>query len=350
MDPVAFLNQLVSTPSVSHEEDAAIELVLSTARKQGLMYEQMGRNAVITLGQGGGKRLLLNSHVDTVPPSDRWEHEPFALTSVEDRLVGLGANDAGGCVASMFSAVAALHSSGWSDGEVVLALTVEEETGGEGLEILIDDLGDFDGVVIGEPTGLDLCVAQKGLLVLEVFTTGQARHAAHAHRIPGTNAVVELAKAITRLKEIPPFDEHPFLGPLTCQVTKVWGGDRHNVIPDEAGMVLDIRTVPTVRTEDIVGWVETTTGAEVNVRSDRLKAFETREDEAIVSAAVRAHPEGAIFGSATLSDACWTRHLPTIKVGPGDSDRSHQPDEYVTLSELENGVDFYRRLIQEFCK
>jgi acetylornithine deacetylase len=235
-------------------------------------------------------------------------------------------------------------------GEVVLALTVDEEIGGggDGLEKLIHELGPLDAAVIGEPTNLDICCAQKGLLILEVETSGVARHAAHAHRLPGPNAIQEAARAIAALDGFSPGPEHPLLGPTTCHVTTVEGGTRRNVIPDRCVFCLDIRTVDDDDAGDIVDEVRTMTGAEVRIFSDRLKALNTDPDSVLAQAAVRARSESQIIGSATLSDAVWTRHMPTIKVGPGRTERSHTAGEFVTRSELEAGVVFYARLIEEF--
>lgn len=352
------LVRLVETPSLSGQEDAAVELVLQFAHARGMDVTKVGRNAVITVGPPsprlrrkgapGGRRLLLNSHLDTVPPAAGWETDPWTVKQDGDRLIGLGANDAKGSVASMLTAAAQLHDEGWRDGQIVLALTVQEETGGEGLERIVDGLGPLDAAVIGEPTSLQVCRAQKGLVILKVTTRGDARHAAHAHLLPGDDAIRLAARAIERLPAIPPFPEHELLGPTTCQVTKVRGGERHNVIADRCEFVLDVRTVPAASTEQLVAWVEKETGGEVRIHSDRLKFFETKAGEPIVDAALRATGNTQSIGSATLSDAVWTRHLPTVKVGPGDTCRSHTAGEYVTRSELLAGCAAYEALIREF--
>jgi len=229
-------------------------------------------------------------------------------------------------------------------------LTVEEETcaTGEGLPKLLPELGDFDGVVVGEPTDLGICLAQKGLLVLEVQAAGLARHAAHAHRITGPNAIVEAARGILALEDGRLGPSHPVLGPVTCQVTTISGGTRRNVIPDRCVYALDIRTVPGFDTKALTGLVEERTGAPVRVISDRFQPFETDADEEIVQAALRANPSAAVGGSETMSDAVWTRRFPTIKVGPGSTDRSHTAGEFIKLDELFAGTRFYERLIRAF--
>jgi len=254
-------------------------------------------------------------------------------------------------VAAMLCAVAGLSADDLP-GQVVLALTVDEEIGGggDGLERLVGELGRLDAAVIGEPTSLDICVAQKGLLILEVESAGVARHAAHAHRLPGTNAVSEAARAITALDGWHPDAASEMLGPATCQITTVRGGTGLNKIPGHCRFTLDVRTVPGLETEELVQAVQARVGGEaaVTVLEDKLKPFETPVDAAIVRAARQVRPDARVVGSATLSDACWTRQWPTIKVGPGQTERSHTVDEFITVGELEAGVAFYAELIAAF--
>ncbi len=348
-EPAGLLKQLVAVPSLSGQEEALAVAIRDWARQRGLSCERAGRNVVLRAGVPGGRRLLFNSHLDTVPPVDGWLTDPFAPVEDGGRIVGLGANDAKASVAAMLCAVAACGGSGLH-GELVLALTVEEESGGRGagMEALIDALGRFDGVVIGEPTGLSICRAQKGLLVLELETRGVARHAAHAHRLPGPNAVVEAARAVLALRDEPLAPAHPLLGPVTCHVTTIAGGRRHNILPDRCVLVLDIRTVPGIDLAAVAARIGDVTGASVRVLSDRLKPFETDETAEIVAAARAVRPEAAVVGSATMSDGCWTCRFPTIKVGPGQTERSHTAGEYVTVSELEDGAGFYARLLTRF--
>ncbi|MCP4680130.1 MAG: M20 family metallo-hydrolase [Deltaproteobacteria bacterium] len=351
VDPIGLLETMVGIPSVSGDEERMADTVHTWALEQGLRAARADRNVVIRIGGGNGKRLLLNSHLDTVAPVKSWQTDPFSPVREGDRIIGLGANDAKGCVAAMLSAAVKLNHSEVS-GEVILALTVEEESGGteNGLMNLLPTLGDLDAAVIGEPTDLAVCVAQKGLLILEVETAGVARHAAHAHRIDGQNATVEAARAIMALADWKPGPEHHLLGPTTCQITTIQGGTKRNVIPDRCVFCLDIRTVPGVETEELIGDVRERTGAEVRVRSDRMKPFETDDGAQIVLAARRARPDARTIASATMSDAVWTRHLPTIKVGPGKTERSHTAGEYIKGDELLDGVAFYEQLMKEFFK
>jgi acetylornithine deacetylase len=347
-DPVALVEELIAVPSQSGDEARLAALVAEWATHHGLPLAQQGRNLVIRIGAGDGRRLLLNSHLDTVAPVAVWHQDPFTPRRDGERIIGLGANDAKGPLAAMLCAVAGCHDTGLP-GEVVLALTVDEEVGGgDGLVWLIDRLGPLDAAVIGEPTGLAICSSQKGLLILEVLTSGDARHAAHAHRLPGRNAIIESARVIASLAEWDPGYQHPLLGPVTCQITTISGGSRRNVVPDRCSFTLDIRTIDGVSTDEIVRRIEELCDAEVRVLSDRMRPVETAEDAEIVRAVCRARPHSRVVGSATMSDAVWTRHLPTVKVGPGATERSHTAGEYITVAELQEGVAFYQRLIKTY--
>ena len=185
-------------------------------------------------------------------------------------------------------------------------------------------------------------------MVLEVETSGLARHAAHAHSIEGGNAVVEAAKAVLALEDWTPGDTHPLLGSPTCEITTIAGGDKQNVIPDKCVLCLDIRTTDDAPARDYIGTIEKITGGVVRVLSDRLKPFETNENSRIVSAARLARPHAPIVASATMSDAVWTRHLPTVKIGPGKTERSHTAGEYITFDELGDGAAFYEKLVQAY--
>jgi acetylornithine deacetylase len=191
---------------------------------------------------------------------------------------------------------------------------------------------------VGEDAELD-----NRLLPFDIVRT-----AAHVLTVPGPNAVVEAARGILALEGWSPCPGHPLLGPVTLAVTTVEGGSRRNVVPGECSYVLDIRTHPDCSAGWIAAAVEERTGARVSVFSDRMKPFSTDEGEAIVQAALRARPGAAIVPSSTMSDGTWTRHLPTVKVGPGESARSHTAGEFITVNELDDGARFYAALVREY--
>lgn len=351
IDPVALLIDLVRVPSPSGQEAELVDAVHAWARAASLPAERLGRNLVIRVGRGKGGRLLYNSHLDTVVPTPTWETDPFSPAVTGERIVGLGANDAKGCVAAMLCAVAEASASGRIPGELVLALTVDEELDvgrSGGLESILDRLGPLDAAVIGEPTGLDICRAQKGRLLLEATTAGVARHSAHAEQVDGDNAVVEAARAICALERWDPGDGDRFLGRTTCQVTTIRGGEKSNIVPDRCVFCLDLRTADQRSPAELVASLEQVTGAAIRVLGDPLMPFETDEQARIVQAARTARPKARVIASSTMSDGVWTAHLPTIKIGPGQTERSHTAGEYVTVQEIQDGVLFYEKLLYAY--
>jgi acetylornithine deacetylase len=226
-----------------------------------------------------------------------------------------------------------------------LAATCEEETSGQGLEALLKELPKPDAAVIGEPTGLQPAVAQKGLLLLEITARGRSAHAAWGG---GDNAVEKAARDVLALGKLRFDREHPQLGRPSLAVTQISGGKRHNVIPDLCTTVVDIRTTPGYSSEELTAAVRAAVEGEVRVRSERLKARDVDPGHPIVRAALDANPGAKAFGSPTVSDWVFLNGTPAVKVGPGDSRRSHTPDEYVTTDELEAGAAFYEKLIRGY--
>ncbi|MBI4349192.1 MAG: M20/M25/M40 family metallo-hydrolase [Elusimicrobia bacterium] len=341
-EPASFLERLVGVPSESGREDAAADLVEAELRALGLAPKRVGRSVHATLGSGGGL-LLLNSHLDTVPAGEGWTRNPLGERT-GGRLYGRGANDAKGCVAAMLAGAVRAYARTAPGGRVCLAFGCEEETSNRGITELMAELPAPDAAVVGEPTGLAPAVAQKGLLLLEVTAKGRSAHAAWGG---GVNAVHAAAKDILALAAVSFDREHPVLGKPSLQVTQVQGGERHNVIPDRCRLVVDIRTTPDYAPEEIVALVERAVGGEVSIRSRRLQSVDTPVGHPIVRAAVAAGG-GEPFGSPTASDWAFLKGIPAVKAGPGDSRRSHTPDEYLELSELEGGVAFYERLIRAY--
>ena len=235
--------------------------------------------------------------------------------------------------------------TGAPKGKVLLAATCEEEVLGQGLEKLLPALPRPDAAVVGEPTGLQAAIAQKGLLLLEVTTAGRSAHAAHGG---GVNAVEAAARDVLALSKFNIAREHAVLGRTSLHVTQISGGTSHNVIPDQCKLVVDVRTIPSVSPEEIVALVKRSVEGQVSIRSSRLGSVETDPAHAIVRAALSARPGARPYGSPTLSDWVFLKGIPTVKVGPGDSRRSHTPDEYLEVREFEEGVEFYEALIRGY--
>jgi acetylornithine deacetylase len=340
MTPVALLEALVATPSVSGQEGRIADQVATWVESWGARVQRQGHNLWFSVG-GGPRRLLVNSHLDTVPPSAGWTLEPHVPVWREGRLYGLGSNDAKGCVAAMLLAARGLLERPQSlegQGEVVFAFTAEEETGGAGLGTVLPALGDFHAAVVGEPTGLKPCTAQRGMLLLRCVAHGRSAHVAHAHTAEAKNA--------TTLAELR-FPPHPLLGEARAQVTQVQGGLARNQVPDRCEFFVDIRTTPGMEHATVAQHLAGVLRSEVVVHSARYLPKSTAAHEPIVRAAVAASGAAPV-GSSTASDWAFLGNVPTVKVGPGDTLRSHKPDEYLALVELEAGVAFYQQLIRGY--
>lgn len=345
MNAVELLREVVRIPSESRQEDAVVARLKSAMLELGMAPTVSGRNLTAMLDGGEGPLLLLNSHTDTVPVGQGWTRDPLKADIEDGKIYGRGSNDAKGCLVAMMIGAQRAFASNAPKGKVLIAASCEEEVLGQGLEVLLPTLPRPDAAVVGEPTGLKAAVAQKGLLLLEIIAKGRSAHAAHGG---GINAVEAAARDVLALSKIQFNREHPALGATTLHVTQISGGDRHNVIPDRCRLVVDIRTTPSVSPEEIIALVKKTVEGEVTIRSNRLGSVETDASHPIVQAALAANPSGRAYGSPTLSDWVFLKGIPTVKAGPGDSKRSHTPDEYLEVAELEAGVEFYEKLIRSY--
>ncbi len=357
---LALHRKLVATPSVSGDEVAIVSLLSAFLESRGATIERVVGSLVAWTGKApvkgdaeGVPLVLLNTHVDTVPPSPGWTREPQQAASVEGKVFGLGANDAKAAVAAMTAAFLAVSEV---DLPFALALTLVrgEETKSVGTAEVVAELARRGFVpamaVVGEPTGLDLAVAQKGLLVLELVARGEAAHAAHGRTLGARNAIVALARDLAAIAELPAGPLDPYLGNASIEPTIVSGGSARNVVPAEARAVLDCRTVPIETAEALLARLRAVVSGELVVLSDRLVPVATDPDSALVAAARRARPEARLYGSATLSDLTFFRGIPALKVGPGASARSHRPDEFVLEQEIVDGAQFYERLLLEVAE
>jgi acetylornithine deacetylase len=342
---VELLRDLIRIPSESGHEEGVVARLDSAARELGVTPKVIGRNITALFDGGDGPLLLLNSHTDTVPVGEGWTRDPLKADIEDGRIYGRGSNDAKGCVSAMLLGAARAFATNAPKGKVLFAASCEEEVLGQGLEKLLPLLPRPDAAVVGEPTGLQPAVAQKGLLLLEVTAAGRSAHAAWGG---GVNAVEAAARDVLALSRLAVPGEHPALGKTSLHVTQISGGTRHNVIPDACKLVVDIRTTPSVSTEEIVALVSRAVEGQVKVRSSRLGSVETDPGHAIVKAALAANPSAAPYGSPTLSDWVFLKGIPTVKAGPGQSPRSHTPDEYLEVAELEAGVLFYETLIRRY--
>lgn len=348
MNAAALLDTLVATPSVSKEEGALADFLQDLLASKGAVIHRQGHNLWFEIGSGG-PRLLLNTHLDTVPPCAGWQGDPFKPEWRNGRLQGLGANDAKGCLAAMTMTALHLLERGLDHGTAVFAFTAEEEIGGEGIATILDQLGPLDAAIVGEPTGLQICTAQRGLLMLRCTAKGEAAHAAHAHALGAVNAVHRAARDIVKVDALR-FEPHPLLGECRAQATVISGGKARNQVPDACEFFVDLRTTPNLNHDAIVASVAEALESEVAIHSKRYLPKATDAAHPLVQAALAAAGRKGPVGSATTSDWAFLGGLPAVKVGPGDTHRSHRADEYLTLAELEAGVAFYQTLVPAFLK
>ncbi len=348
---LALHRAITAIPSVSGAESALADFLEAKLRRHGAAPERIGNSLLARIGRG--PILLLDTHLDTVPPAPGWTRDPWTVEDVDGRIVGLGSNDAKAAVAAMTAAFLA-----WLGVDLpftlALALVEGEETKGTGTQAILAELAargeTVEAAVVGEPTGLDLAVAQKGLMVLELRTVGDACHAAHAAALGAANAARRLAHDLVALESIDFGPAHPYLGPVTLEPTQVQAGTARNVVPAAATAILDVRTTPALSRAEIVARVQAAVQGEIRVLSDRLLPKETSSDVPLVDAARTARPEARLFGSSTLSDMVFLNGTPAVKCGPGKTERSHTPDEYVLESEILDGAQFYTRLIGAYAE
>lgn len=349
---LALHRELVSTASISGEEKTLVDRVEAWMRAHGCTPRRLGNSLLATIGDG--PMLLLNTHLDTVPPAAGWTRDPFTATrEVGGRVFGLGANDAKASAAALLGAFTAFAGADLPF-TLGLALVEGEETRGIGTEAVLAELAREQrtpvAAVVGEPTNLDLAIAQKGLLILRLVAAGDACHAANARTLGAVNAVRVLARAITALDTIDPVADHPLLGATTWEPTLLEGAAVKNMLPGTASTTLDIRTTPVLSHDELIERMRAALGeVEVELISKRLEPRETARDTRVVQAAAAARPEARLYGSTTMSDMVFMQGIPAVKVGPGLSERSHTPDEFVHESEITAGRRFYVDLIRHYA-
>ncbi len=269
-----------------------------------------------------------------------WTRDPHAPGDDPTRVEGLGSNDAGGCVVGLLDAFLALSHRERLPARVILALTCDEETGGEGLEVLRDELPALAAAIIGEPTGLDIATAQRGLCRFEVTWAGRTAHASRPWQ--GENAIEHAMEDLRRLQAISFENAHPLLGPATVAVTMLRAGTAANVIPASCVAQGDGRPSPLDPNDVVVGRIrEAVHDGEITTMRARMTPVETNEDEPIVKAACAALPDSSVIGFGGVSDLFHVRDLPGIILGPGASERSHAPDEWIGVDEIDAACRAY---------
>lgn len=342
-DAVDLLKSLIAIPSVSRNETAAADYLFNAIKGFDLMPQRCGNNIWIADTEYDATRpsILLNAHIDTVKPSASWQHEPFVATEEDERIIGLGANDDGGSLVSLLAAFRIMQSRPRSYNLFFLASAEEEVSGKNGLESVLPLLPKFDFVIVGEPTGMDIAIAEKGLLVFDGVITGVAGHAA---RNEGVNAIYKAMDAIERLRNYQFPKESQMLGPIKVSVTQIESGTAHNVVPDLCKIVVDVRTTDAFTNKEVVGMLQEAVAdvCTLTPRSVRLNPSGISMEHPFVARALTLGAKP--FGSPTLSDQALIPY-PSVKMGPGDSARSHAAEEYITHDEIRNAIHVYSTLL-----
>ena len=340
MDTIDLLKDLIRIPSVSREEGAAADFLERWMRGNGFDVKRLGNNLWVESGPRDGRpAVLLNAHIDTVKPASGYTRDPFT-SSVEDGcLYGLGSNDDGGSLVALLETYSRLIQKP-QPYRLVFSATAEEEVSGKGgLDLIFPELGQIDFGVIGEPTGMRMAVAERGLMVLDCTALGKSGHAA---RNEGVNA---LYKAIDDIQwfRTHSFDRiSDFLGAVKMTVTQINAGTQHNVVPDRCSFVVDVRPNGMYTNPELLEMIKSSVSCEVKERSTRIGSSHLPLDHPVVRRGLSLGLEP--FGSPTTSNQALC-HFPTLKIGPGDSARSHSADEYIRLDEIADGIKTYLALL-----
>lgn len=337
------LRSLIATPSFSREEDKVATLIDNFLKSSGVSTHRKGNNvwAVNKYFDSAKPSMLLNSHHDTVKPNPAYTRDPFAPTIENGKLYGLGSNDAGGPLVSLITSFLYFYHRQDLKYNLVLAATAEEEISGfNGIESIWNDLPEIDCAIVGEPTLTEIAIAEKGLLVLDCVAKGKAGHAA---REEGVNAIYEALPDIEwfRKYELPKVSST--LGKVKMSVTMIQAGQAHNQVPPECHFTVDIRVTDSYSLEEMLAIVKQHVKCEITPRSLRLRSSGIDENHPLIASAKKLGKK--LYGSPTTSDQALIP-VSSIKMGPGDSARSHSADEFIYLREIREGIEAYISLIE----
>lgn len=340
-EAVNLLQGLISIPSVSKEEEAAADYLQNYIESIGIEVRRKGNNIICMAPMFDLKKptILLNSHIDTVKPVNGWRKQPFVSTEENGRLYGLGSNDAGASLVSLFLVYQELSKTR-QDYNLIFVASCEEEISGEnGIASVLTGLPPISLGIVGEPTEMNPAIAEKGLMVLDVISTGKAGHAA---RDEGDNAIYRALGDIQWFKDFKFEKESDLLGAVKMSVTQINAGTQHNVIPDRCSFTVDVRSNELYTNEELFDVIKKNVKGDVRARSFRLNSSSIKKEHPLVQKAVKL---GKVpYGSPTLSDQA-LMPFATVKMGPGKSSRSHTADEYILISEIEEALELYIKLL-----
>lgn len=344
-EAVALLKQLIATPSFSKEENDTAEIITAFFQKHAIDYSRVGNNiyAKNKYYDIAKPSILLNSHHDTVLPNKGYTMDPFTPVEKEGKLFGLGSNDAGGCLVSLIATFLHFYDMPDTSHNVVFAASAEEEISGvNGIELVLPFLGNIDFGIVGEPTKLEMAVAERGLMVIDCLAQGRAGHAA---RNEGENALYKAVDDINWIRSFK-FDRvSSLLGDSRLTVTVIETENRqHNVVPAQCKFVIDVRVNELYTFEEVLEALRANLKSQFKPRTTRMKSTAISLEHVLVKAGL-ALGKG-YYGSPTTSDKA-LMPFPTLKMGPGDSARSHTADEFIYLKEIEDGIATYIKMVEQ---
>jgi len=341
-EAVELLKTLIATPRESRNETEAANKLEAKMREWGMNPNREANNLWV-VGDGFDEErptLLLNAHIDTVKAVKTWTRNPYEPTVEDDKLYGLGSNDCGGGLVTLLQVFRILNQRELTFNVIYLASAEEEVSGKDGLERVLPLLPKISVAIVGEPTGMQPAIAEKGLMVIDGYAKGVSGHAA---RNEGVNAIYEALDDLVWLRDYRFSKESPLLGPTKMTVTQVESGTQHNVIPDSLHFVIDVRTNEYYQNEFVFAFLQKhMKRCELKARSFRLHSSSIAENHPLVKRCVNLGLKP--FGSPTLSDQA-LMPFPSFKLGPGESSRSHSADEYICISELEQALETYLKII-----
>ncbi len=342
---VLLLKQLIATPSFSKEEQDTANIISTFFEQQGVQYQRVGNNIYAKNKHYNISKptILLNSHHDTVLPNKGYTLNPFTPSEKEGKLFGLGSNDAGGCLVSLIATFLHFYHQENTAYNIVFVASAEEEISGvNGIELVLPKLGKIDFGIVGEPTQLEMAVAERGLMVIDCIAQGRAGHAA---REEGENALYKAMEDINWIKNFKFEKVSDLLGECRLSVTVIETDNKqHNVVPGQCKFVMDARINELYNFDEVQEIFKVHLKSSFQPRSTRMKSTSIALDHPLVKAGIQLGK--GYYGSPTTSDKA-LMPFPTLKMGPGDSARSHTADEFIYLREIEEGINCYIQLIEQ---
>ena len=339
---IDLLCRLIATPSLSRGEDQTAGIIEAFLKEQGCATFRKGNNVwVRSIIDDRLPVILLNSHHDTVKPVASWTRDPFSPTIENGRLYGLGSNDAGASLVSLMMTFLHFEKQKDRNFNLIYAATAEEEiTGKNGIALILDDISPLDLAIVGEPTQMQMAVAEKGLMVLDCETVGKTGHAA---RNEGVNAICLALDDIEWFRNFRFQFSSPLLGEVKMTVSVINAGYQHNIVPDSCKYVVDVRTNEFYKNEEALDVIRANMKhSNITPRSTHINSSSIPMEHPLVQRGLSLGLTA--FGSPTTSDQARIPY-PSVKIGPGDSARSHTADEYIMPEEIRNGIDLYIQLL-----